>query len=132
MIEEQRTQAFLTSRWGRFTKSIDGALPRRHVIQLYEDLPRKEAQILLQLQSGHRKLASYMARMHLMDSPNCDRCQELETVTHFLLRCKKWNEERIELRQAAGTRWGDLSYLLGGWSDFRDVTGRLVDGNKEQ
>jgi len=36
------------------------------------------------------------------------------------------------LREAAGDRWGDASYLLGGWSGRKDArTGKLVDGPRE-
>ena len=35
---------------------------------------------------------------------------------HFLFRCSLWSEHRSEIRQLAGCRWGDTSYLLGGSS----------------
>jgi hypothetical protein len=42
-------------------------------------------------------------------------------------------EARRELRAAAGDRWGDVPYLLGGWGTRKDVrTGQLLDGLKEK
>lgn len=53
----------------------------------------------------------------------CKRIQVLELSDHF----------RTELRQAAGKRWGDLSYMLGGYSERKDwKTGRRIDGDKEK
>ncbi len=39
-----------------------------------------------------------------------------ELVDHFLFRCPRWINFRGEIRRLAGHRWGDTSYLLGGWS----------------
>lgn len=48
----------------------------------------------------------------------------------MLLDCRKWRVERQELRQALKdkSRWGDVPYLLGGWSGRKDLTGKYVDG----
>jgi hypothetical protein len=60
------------------------------------------------------------------------KCQcgvEDETLTHVLLRCPRWMEIRVAMKEAAGRRWRDLSYLLGDYSRKRELrTGRLVDG----
>ena len=42
--------------------------------------------------------------------------QREESVDHFLFRCPRWSNTRGEIRRLAGRRWGDTSYLLGGWS----------------
>lgn len=40
---------------------------------------------------------------------------------------------RAELQAAAGARWGDVPFMLGGWSQRRDErTGRLLDGPREK
>jgi hypothetical protein len=50
-----------------------------------------------------------------------------------LLECQLWGHSRTELRQAAGERWGDLSYMLGGHSERKDwKTGRQNDGDREK
>ena len=45
----------------------------------------------------------------------------------------KWCISRCKaLREAVGDRWGDDSYLLGGWSGRKDVrTGKFGDGPRE-
>jgi hypothetical protein len=58
---------------------------------------------------------------------------EDETVTHVLLRCPRWAEIRPAMKETAGTRWGDLSYLLGGYSKKRELrTGKSADGPMEK
>jgi ribonuclease HI len=97
-INDCRTQEFLRSPWGKFTRQIDGALPQRHTIRLYQDLPREDAQILVQLRSGHSRLAANLFHMNLTDSDQCDCGQEPETIKHLLLICSKWHEDRAQLQ----------------------------------
>ena len=35
------------------------------------------------------------------------------------------------LRPKVGVRWGDLSYMLGGWNSWKDRRGNSLDGPKE-
>ncbi len=49
-------------------------------------------------------------------STECMCEKGVETVDHFLFRCSLWSDLRQEIRRIAGPRWGDTSYLLGGWS----------------
>jgi len=67
------------------------------------------------------------------DSCRCSCDQGAETVEHIVLRCPKWDSQRATLIAVAGARWGDMSYLLGGYSS-RKVwsTGRPVDGPKDK
>ena len=47
--------------------------------------------------------------------------------------CPRWAEYCSALREAAGDRWGDIPYLLGGWGIRKDArTGQLLDGPKEK
>jgi hypothetical protein len=40
--------------------------------------------------------------------------------------------QRKTLQAIAGDRWGDVSYLLGGWGKRRDAySGKLLDGEKD-
>lgn len=56
-----------------------------------------------------------------------------ETVKHILLECAQWRDLRRELVAEAGTRWGDISFLLGGWNGWGDQhTRKPVDGPKEK
>jgi hypothetical protein len=58
---------------------------------------------------------------------------EDETVAHVLLRCPRWTEIRLAMKEAAGRRWGDHPYLLGGYSKKRELRiGKPVDSPMEK
>jgi len=40
-------------------------------------------------------------------------------VRHLLYECARWAIERTQILQAAGVRWVDMSYMLGGWFNER-------------
>ena len=52
--------------------------------------------------------------------------------THSLYGHFKGAIQRKTLQAVAGDRWGDVSYLLGGWGRRRDTnSGKLLDGEKD-
>lgn len=54
-------------------------------------------------------------------------------LSSLLLECEKWTAHRTGLRTEAGSRWGDLSYMLGGYTERRDWrTGKQIDGEKPE
>jgi len=78
-------------------------------------------------------LRSHLAKIGAEESGRCEYGQEDEIVAHVLLRCQWWMSIPTELRQEAGQRWGDLSFLLGGYSKKGEVpTDQLVDGPLEK
>lgn len=111
---------------------IDSALPGNHVRKLYNELKSEEASVLCQLRTGRNRLNAELARINAIESPWCDcEGQFEETVHHFLFECSNWDIERSPLRRAAGARWGDLSYLLGGRSRQVAPNGQPLDGPKD-
>lgn len=54
----------------------------------------------------------------------------MESVKHVILHCPTWASQRQQLKEVAGDRWGDVSFLLGGKSRKVDTkTGKPVDGD---
>ncbi|KAM5520287.1 reverse transcriptase [Fusarium oxysporum f. sp. phaseoli] len=45
----------------------------------------------------------------------------METVEHFLFRCRKWTAHKAEMLQCTETRRGNLSFYLGGKSPSGDA-----------
>lgn len=116
--------SYNSSKSGRFTRLLDKALPGRHVRLLYDSLSRHEAATLSQLRTSKCRLNSYLFRIGAAPNASC-ACGQEETVHHFLFSCPQWVEARGALRAAVEpARWGDLSYLLGGWTDT------TLDGEK--
>ena len=103
---------------GRYSRQLDGALPGPHTRKLYSKLNRKEAAVLSQLRTGKCRLNAYLNSIAANETPDCV-CGHNETVKHFVLHCTRWQTQRRELMSKAGKRWGDISFLLGGWSNTR-------------
>lgn len=119
--------------WGRYTHAIDSALPGKHTLQLYNMLSHEDAGILAQARTGHTHLNEYLARIKRVESAACACQGGAESVKHVILQCQMWTAQRQPLKEAAGERWGDVSFLLGGKSRRRDArTGKLIDGDQWQ
>ena len=58
----------------------------------------------------------YIEKINAVDTEQCKCGRGEELVDHFLFRCPRWSSFRGEIRRREGRRWGDTSYLLGGWS----------------
>lgn len=90
-----------------------------HTNVIYNGRTKKQSQTLCQLRTGICRLKSYLAKIQAVDSDQgrCNRGRE--TLDHFLFRCPRWSNLRHELKRLAANRWGDLAYILGGWSNER-------------
>jgi ribonuclease HI len=117
---------------GQYTWKLDQALPGRHTLRLYGALTSDQASILIQARTGHCRLNQYLSRMGVVEDAKCSCGIDEETIRHIICVCPLWTEQRKTLRAAAGNRWGDVSYLLGGWSKRKDlISGKLLDGEKD-
>jgi hypothetical protein len=114
---------------GKFTRNLDQALPGKHTKQLYDKLKREESSILAQLRTGKCRLNHYLASIKQCESPACECGAPKETIHHFLLQCPRWAVFRRKLREEIGHRWGDLSFMIGGWTGPR--AGTYPDGKLE-
>ena len=93
---------------------MDIALPGKHTRKLYVGLQRNEASILAQLRTGMARLNGYLYRIGAVESNKCFCGTDKETVKHFIFRCPKWGNQRIQLLQQLGNRKSCLSTALGG------------------
>lgn len=77
-------------------------------------LPRRHASLLIQLRSGHIGLNAHLHRIGKRDSPRCTRCAagSRETVEHFLMFCPEFWWARKRLREEAGHKARNISWLL--------------------
>ena len=63
--------------------------------KLYNTLPsRKAVAMLVRLCTRHCKLNHYMDQFKIKDSPYCECGNGKATVEHYLLECRKYNEQR--------------------------------------
>ncbi|KIJ31117.1 hypothetical protein M422DRAFT_110297, partial [Sphaerobolus stellatus SS14] len=50
--------------------------------------------IITQLRTDFIGLNGYLHKIKAIDSPKCPHCQVEETVAHYLLQCKHYNQQR--------------------------------------
>ena len=58
---------------------------------------RKYETLFSQLRLGLTSLNKYLFRIKREESPECDICQQDETVEHYLLKCRRFNAERATM-----------------------------------
>jgi hypothetical protein len=96
---------------------------------LYDSLSRQAA-LLIQLPTGHIRLNRFLQRAGHLEN-NAYRCgddgSDGEIVEHFLCQCPEWDFLRQELKTAMGSRYGDITYALGGRSRALGADGRPID-----
>ncbi|KAG0141677.1 hypothetical protein CROQUDRAFT_663532 [Cronartium quercuum f. sp. fusiforme G11] len=103
-VQEKIKERFSTSQI-QFTmkKRLYLTTPARDIWRSLQKLEKSRASIIFQLRSGHIALNFYLFRMGKKDnvlSGNCTTCKVPETPEHFLIRCKRFNQQRRILRQA--------------------------------
>src|SRR5436190_9856167 len=57
---------------------------------------------LVQLRTGHCGLNHYLLRFKIKTSPYCECGYGKETVEHYPVECRKYNEQRKTLREKVG------------------------------
>ena len=106
---------------GRYTWDIDGALPAPHAMRLYGTLGAEEAAILAQCRTGHNFLNPYLHQIRRSDTKACRCGRGEETLRHVIPYCQLWDTQRQVLKaNLGGEILGDVSFLVGGWSDRID------------
>jgi ribonuclease HI len=69
-------------------RKMRGSTSSHHTVCLLSGMKRRQCSIMVQLQSGHVGLHSYLACFAHVDTPICERCATPETVEHYLTACK--------------------------------------------
>ncbi|EKG09173.1 hypothetical protein MPH_13829 [Macrophomina phaseolina MS6] len=125
-------RTFEASKVGESTRKLDRALAHFHTKKLYDQLNYKEAAAIAQLRTSKASLNEPLYKIKRAEAPSCNCGAERETVKHFLLECPRWMDLRARLQIDLGSRFGDLAFILGGWSGKRKPDGRYADGPPEK
>ena len=60
--------------------------------------PKKYASRYYQLKVGHGAVGTFLARIKVIESPECWWCKEtVQSVGHLYTRCRRWRKERRKL-----------------------------------
>ena len=83
--------------------------------KLYKKIQkRSHATKIATLRTGHCHLRQYLHRFHIEDSPLCECDNEsVETVEHYMLHCKRYEQQRAELKSKVGIGGMRMEKLLG-------------------
>jgi hypothetical protein len=130
-LRTRRQEASAHRRWnsGRRLREIDATLPGKHVKLLYDKLTRAEAQVLAQLRIDHSKMRAFLFRIGAVDDDKCECGRGRENTRHFLLHCQRYRHMRDDMITAGDSRYGDISYMLGGRSPIQK-SGWIQPGRK--
>ena len=71
-------------------------------IHIHTNLNRQELAWLARLRTGHCSLNKYLHRFNIEEQPQCPCGNGVETVSHYLLRCRDHDEWRERLRKEVG------------------------------
>lgn len=115
---------------GSRIRDIDSTPVGTKALKQFADLPRAAASRIIQLRTRHVALNKFLHRIRRADSPLCIRCQEPETVTHFLFQCRRYAAHRLTLFQAIGSQRPDSKLVLGTPEHFRKLTLFLMSTNR--
>lgn len=107
----------------RFVKKIDNAHPPSKAIhKIFEDLSRAECSVLAQLRTAHIGLNHHLHRMGTTTTADCPHCAVPETVSHYLLSCRRFAAQRSILLTQSCRRNPQLRDLL----SFRSKSHKAV------
>ena len=112
-LKDAALTAWRTSaQFQRRGKILSNKLTKRHRETLTE-LPRGAASIWTQVRTAHVPLNAHVHRIHVADSPTCQRCFAYnKTVEHVLLHCPTYNTQRRTIRQHIRRARGSVGKLL--------------------
>ncbi len=82
----------------------------RHLFQIQEYVGnerkrygnRKKDVLIWRLRIGHTVLNHSLNKIGKHESGKCDKCGQLETVTHIIFECSAYKRERVQLMQELG------------------------------
>ena len=120
-LEKEPIYGDVTQGPGKYTWSLDYALPDPHTLPLYKVLNSKEASILIQARTGKSHLNASIYQLRIVETAQCACKQCEETIQHILLMCPPWREERNALRQAGSNVCGNIGPLLGAQNPQQDA-----------
>ncbi|KAB2568601.1 putative RNA-directed DNA polymerase from transposon BS [Lasiodiplodia theobromae] len=125
-------KTFEASKAGESIRKLDRALAHFHTKKLYDQLNCREAAVIAQLRTSKASLNEPLYKIKRAEGSACNCGAERETVKHFLLECPRWMDLRAKLQVELGSRFGDLAFMLGGWSGTKKPDGRYADGPPEK
>ena len=116
---------------GKFLREIMETINQQQIIKFKE---RRMEIVFHRLRIGHVGLKQYMYRFNMSTEEECSECKTVESVEHYLLKCKKYNREREILKRELdkeGVTDTNIKILLGGGNYNRRKNLKILDITKK-
>jgi hypothetical protein len=97
---------------GGSVRRIDTAWPGNHTRRMYDDLSKRQANILARLCTDMTPHNGYLHNIKAAETNFCECGEAVESREHFVLRRARWTEQRKIL--GMNTDEDNFSRLLGG------------------
>jgi len=111
-IQSRRLELWKVSpRYSKMSKT-GPSLPSAKFTKQLLRLDRKSTSILVQLCSGHVGLNGFLKKRKAVPSALCKKCNQPETVAHYLIHCRRYHQERMALKKEVGKAANSVSRLL--------------------
>lgn len=129
-FKEQWQDSWDSAPAGDRIRLFDNTAVGPKALHQFTDLPRPAASLIIQLRTRHIALNSFLFRIRRSDSPLCIRCQEPETVTHFLFHCRRYSADRLTFFTSLNSHRPDSKLVLGDPKHFSLLASYLKRTNR--
>ncbi len=94
--------------------------------ELLGSTSKKYASRYFQLKTGHGAIGTFLARIGVIESPECWWCGEAEqSVEHLYTKCRKWRRQRRKLTRSLSAK--KISWQ--GWTEKKVLAKLVADEN---
>ena len=112
-LKQEAAAHLMKSKQYACLRAIDASAPSKQFRKLTANLTCKQANLLVQLRTGHVPLNQHLAHIGAVKSPLCPACCEKEeTVIHFLMSCPAYAAQHDELHAQMSRDAHSISHLL--------------------
>ena len=112
---------------GLFLKNIKNGVRERELVKLRN---RRQETVLHRLRTGHVGLKSYLCRIGLSETEECEYCDVPETPDHYLLECVHFeNQREVMFRELfrMGVNNPTLKCILGGCREHYRIKVKIYE-----
>ena len=92
--------------------------------ELLGSTPKKYASRYFQLKAGHGTTGTFLARIGVIETPECWWCGEAEqSVEHLYTKCRRWRRQRRKLIRSLSAK----NFSWQGWTEKKGLAKLVAD-----
>ena len=123
-LQARRAAEWKSETEGAYLRGLDPSPPSRKRRKRHQELGRRASSVLTQIRTGFGPLNFSLAKVKIVSSPICERCEAgvPETLEHFALECRAFaSQRRVLQRDLPRRRRTDVRYMVTDDSAIRDA-----------